>query len=65
MLEKKPPQQVAGHRCPFHQRIDSAPTRSCIPSHYKVLHEKNVILSLKISNTPRVPTRSACASAGR
>jgi KUP system potassium uptake protein len=56
MLEKKPPQQVAGTAVFLTSDPTSAPTALMHSlKHYKVLHEKNVILSLKTSNTPRVP----------
>jgi KUP system potassium uptake protein len=56
MLEKKPPQQVAGTAVFLTSDPSSAPTALLHSlKHYKVLHEKNVILSLKTSHTPRVP----------
>jgi KUP system potassium uptake protein len=56
MLEKKPPQQVAGTAVFLTSDPTSTPTALMHSlKHYKVLHEKNVILSLKTSNTPRVP----------
>jgi KUP system potassium uptake protein len=56
MLEKKPPQQVAGTAVFLTSDPTSAPTALMHSlKHYKVLHEKNVILSLKTSHTPRVP----------
>jgi KUP system potassium uptake protein len=56
MLEKKPPQQVAGTAVFLTSDPTSAPTALLHSlKHYKVLHEKNVILSLKTSQTPRVP----------
>jgi KUP system potassium uptake protein len=56
MLEKKPPLQVAGTAVFLTSDPTSAPTALMHSlKHYKVLHEKNVILSLKTSHTPRVP----------
>jgi KUP system potassium uptake protein len=56
MLEKKPPQIVAGTAVFLTSDPTSAPTALMHSlKHYKVLHEKNVILSLKTSQTPRVP----------
>jgi KUP system potassium uptake protein len=56
MLEKKPPQTVAGTAVFFTSDPTSAPTALMHSlKHYKVLHEKNVILSLKTAQTPRVP----------
>jgi KUP system potassium uptake protein len=56
MLEKKPPQQVAGTAVFLTSDPSSAPTALLHSlKHYKVMHEKNVILSLKTSHTPRVP----------
>jgi KUP system potassium uptake protein len=55
MLEKKPPHRVPGTAV----FLTSDPT--CAPTalmhslkHYKVLHEKNVILTVEIAPTPRV-----------
>ena len=56
MLEKKPPQTVAGTAVFLTSDPTSAPTALMHSlKHYKVLHEKNVILSLKTAQTPRVP----------
>jgi KUP system potassium uptake protein len=56
MLEKKPPQMVAGTAVFLTSDPTSAPTALMHSlKHYKVLHEKNVILSLKTSHMPRVP----------
>jgi len=56
MLEKKSPPQVPGTAVFLTSDPTSAPTALMHSlKHYKVLHEKNVILSLKTSNTPRVP----------
>jgi KUP system potassium uptake protein len=56
MLEKKPPQMVPGTAVFLTSDPASAPTALMHSlKHYKVLHEKNVILSLKTSQTPRVP----------
>jgi KUP system potassium uptake protein len=55
MLEKKPPQTVAGTAVFLTSDPTSAPTALMHSlKHYKVLHEKNVILSLKTAQTPRV-----------
>src|ERR1700726_4479607 len=56
MLEKKPPQRVPGTAVFLTSDPQSAPTALMHSlKHYKVLHEKNVILSVKTSQTPRVP----------
>src|SRR5262249_28757566 len=56
MLVKNQPQQVACTAVVLTSDPTSAPTALMHSlKHYKVLHEKNVILSLKTSNTPRVP----------
>jgi KUP system potassium uptake protein len=56
MLEKKPPLSVPGTAVFLTSDPDSAPTALLHSlKHYKVLHEKNVILSIKTSNRPRVP----------
>src|SRR5690242_3590067 len=56
MLEKKPPSRVPGTAVFLTSDPNSAPAALMHSlKHYKVLHEKNVILSLKTSNTPRVP----------
>jgi KUP system potassium uptake protein len=56
MLEKKPPQIVPGTAVFLTSDPSSAPTALMHSlKHYKVLHEKNVILTVKTSNTPRVP----------
>src|SRR5262249_37634219 len=56
MLEKKPPQRVAGTAVFLTSDPVSAPTALMHSlKHYKVLHEKNVILSIKIDHRPRVP----------
>jgi KUP system potassium uptake protein len=56
MLEKKPPQAVPGTAVFFTSDPTSAPTALMHSlKHYKVLHEKNVILCIKTTNTPRVP----------
>ena len=56
MLEKKPPSRVPGTAVFLTSDPTSAPAALMHSlKHYKVLHEKNVILSLKTSNTPRVP----------
>src|SRR3978361_629056 len=55
MLEKRPPQRVSG--TPFLLTSDpaSAPTALMHSlKHYKVLHEKNVILTIETAPTPRI-----------
>jgi KUP system potassium uptake protein len=55
MLEKKPPQRVPGTAVFLTSDPDSAPTALLHSlKHYKVLHEKNVILTVKTAPTPRV-----------
>ncbi len=55
MLEKKPPQLVPGTAVFLTSDPTSAPTALMHSlKHYKVLHEKNVILCIKTANTPRV-----------
>jgi KUP system potassium uptake protein len=56
MLEKKPPQRVPGTAVFLTSDPSSAPTALLHSlKHYKVLHEKNVILSVETLQTPRVP----------
>jgi KUP system potassium uptake protein len=58
MLEKKPPQRVPGTAVFLTSDPYSAPTALMHSlKHYKVLHEKNVILSIEIDHLPRVPLR--------
>jgi KUP system potassium uptake protein len=55
MLEKKPPLRVPGTAVFLTSDPTSAPTALMHSlKHYKVLHEKNVILSVLIMHTPRV-----------
>src|ERR1700704_419321 len=55
MLEKKPPLKVPGTAVFLTSDPSSAPTALMHSlKHYKVLHEKNVILSVKTSHLPRV-----------
>jgi KUP system potassium uptake protein len=55
MLEKKPPQRVTGTAVFLTSDPLSAPTALMHSlKHYKVLHEKNVILTIEIAPTPRV-----------
>jgi KUP system potassium uptake protein len=57
MLERKPPQIVPGTAVFLTSDPESAPTALLHSlKHYKVLHEKNVILTVETANTPRVPT---------
>ena len=55
MLERKPPQRVPGTAVFFTSDPASAPTALMHSlKHYKVLHEQNVILTVKTIDTPRV-----------
>ena len=55
MLEKKPPQRVPGTAVFLTSDPLSAPTALMHSlTHYKVLHEKNVILTIEIASRPRV-----------
>ncbi|MBQ8105166.1 MAG: KUP/HAK/KT family potassium transporter, partial [Afipia sp.] len=55
MLEKKPPQRVPGTAVFLTSNPDYAPTALMHSlKHYKVLHQKNVILTIEIASTPRV-----------
>src|SRR4051794_7267483 len=55
MLEKRPPQRVPGTAVFLTSDPASAPTALLHSlKHYKVLHEKNVILTIEIASTPRV-----------
>jgi KUP system potassium uptake protein len=55
MLEKKPPMRVPGTAVFLTSTPDSAPTALLHSlKHYKVLHEKNVILTIETADTPRV-----------
>ena len=55
MLEKKPPLRVPGTAVFLTSDPHSAPTALLHSlKHYKVLHEKNVILTVKTAPTPRV-----------
>ena len=54
-LERKPPQRVPGTAVFFTSDPKSAPTALLHSlKHYKVLHERNVILSVETTHTPRV-----------
>ena len=54
-LEKKPPARVPGTAVFFTSDPLSAPTALLHSlKHYKVLHEKNVILTIETADTPRV-----------
>jgi len=56
MLERKPPQTVPGTAVFLTSDPRSAPTALLHSlKHYKVLHEKNVILTVDTAETPRVP----------
>jgi KUP system potassium uptake protein len=55
MLEKRPPQRVAGTAVFLTSDPHSAPTALMHSlKHYKVLHEKNVILTIETAPTPRI-----------
>jgi KUP system potassium uptake protein len=55
MLEKKPPQRVPGTAVFLTSNPDFAPTALMHSlKHYKVLHEKNVILTIETAPTPRI-----------
>jgi KUP system potassium uptake protein len=55
MLEKRPPQRVPGTAVFLTSDPSSAPTALMHSlKHYKVLHEKNVILTIQTAQTPRV-----------
>ncbi len=55
ILEKKPPQRVPGTAVFLTSDPKSAPTALLHSlKHYKVLHEKNVILSVETIHTPRI-----------
>jgi KUP system potassium uptake protein len=54
MLERKPPQRVSGTAVFLTGDPKSAPTALLHSlKHYKVLHEKNIILSVETTHTPR------------
>jgi KUP system potassium uptake protein len=55
MLERQPPQRVSGTAVFLTSDPNSAPTALLHSlKHYKVLHEKNVILTVETAPTPRV-----------
>jgi KUP system potassium uptake protein len=55
MLEKRPPQRVPGTAVFLTSDPASAPTALMHSlKHYKVLHEKNVILTIETASTPRI-----------
>src|SRR6185369_953061 len=55
MLEKRPPQRVPGTAVFLTSDPASAPTALLHSlKHYKVLHEKNVILTIETAPTPRI-----------
>ncbi len=55
MLERKPPQRVPGTAVFLTSDPTSAPTALLHSlKHYKVLHEKNIIVSVETTHTPRV-----------
>ncbi len=62
-LEKKPPPVVPGTAVFLTSDPEFAPTALLHSlKHYKVLHEKNVILTIRTADTPRVRRRSASRS---
>jgi len=55
MLEKRPPQRVSGTAVFLTSDPASAPTALMHSlKHYKVLHQKNVILTIETAPTPRI-----------
>lgn len=55
-LKKRPPHQVTGTAVFLTGDPNSAPTALLHSlKHYKVLHERNVILTVEISQTPNIP----------
>src|SRR5213078_1927646 len=55
MLEKRPPQRVPGTAVFLTSDPECAPTALMHSlKHYKVLHEKNVILTIETAPTPRI-----------
>ncbi|UPK00931.1 potassium transporter Kup [Bradyrhizobium sp. 170] len=55
MLEKRPPQRVPGTAVFLTSDPECAPTALMHSlKHYKVLHEKNVILTIETASTPRI-----------
>ncbi len=55
MLKKRPPHRVAGTAIFLTSDADSAPVALMHNlKHNKILHEKNIILTVKTANTPRV-----------
>src|ERR1700676_2901982 len=55
MLEKRPPQRVSGTAVFLTSDPASAPTALMHSlKHYKVLHEKNVVLTIETAPTPRI-----------
>jgi KUP system potassium uptake protein len=58
MLEKKPPARVPGTAVFLTSDPTSAPTALLHSlKHYKVLHQKNVILTVETAHTPRIDRR--------
>jgi KUP system potassium uptake protein len=56
MLEKKPPHRVPGTAIFLTSDSKNAPTALMHSlKHYKVLHEKNVVLTIETLPTPRIP----------
>jgi KUP system potassium uptake protein len=55
-LERRPPMRVAGTAVFFTSDPESAPTALLHSlKHYKVLHERNIILTVRSATVPRVP----------
>ena len=67
MLERKPPQRVPGTAVFLTSDPKSAPTALLHSlKHYRVLHEKNIIVSVETTHTPRVePGKTRAHRAGR
>ena len=67
MLEKRPPQRVSGTAVFLTSDPECAPTALMHSlKHYKVLHEKNVILTIETAPTPRIdPARAGADGAAQ
>ena len=64
-LERRPPHQVPGTAVFLTGDPTSAPTALLHSlKHYKVLHERNVILTVEVSHTPTVPEQRARGDRG-
>ena len=63
MLEKSPPHQVKGTAVFLTSDPDTAPAALLHNlKHNKVLHEKNVILTVRSEDVPRVEMKTGCGS---